>query len=226
MLLVSISLMMVLRSAAVQPTPVRDADAKCAPCHAPIYHRYLNTPMANASGLAMEKLRPSTYLHSRSNIEYDIAALDGGAELAYRSLSAPGIAGDVRLEYFLGSGHLGTTYLYSIGDYLFESPVAWYATSSTYEMKPGLGELDRMPPPLPMQSGCLRCHMSSVQGSVPGTINRYQGLPFLHGGITCEACHGDSDQHVATKGKATTVNPATLSAEPAVCAARSSAAPA
>jgi hypothetical protein len=213
MFLVSISLMMVLRSAALQPTPVREADAKCAPCHVAIYQNYVNTPMANASGLAMEKLRPGTYLHSHSNTEYSIAPRDGGAELAYRSVSEPGVAGQMRLDYFLGSGHLGTTYLYSIGDYLFESPVAWYAASSSYDMKPGLGELDRMPPPLPMQSGCLRCHMSSVQASVPGTMNRYEGLPFLHGGITCESCHGDSDQHVSTKGKAEILNPARLDAD-------------
>jgi Flp pilus assembly protein TadD len=213
MFLMSISLMMVLRSAALQPSPVREADAKCAPCHATIYQRYVMTPMANASGLAMEKLRPGTYLHSRSNTEYSIASRDDGAELAYRSVSEPGVVGQMRLDYFLGSGHLGTTYLYSIGDYLFESPVAWYAASSSYDMKPGLGELDRMPPPLPMQSECLRCHMSSVQASVPGTINRYQGLPFLHGGITCEACHGDSDQHLAAKGKAKILNPAQLDAD-------------
>jgi Flp pilus assembly protein TadD len=210
MLLTSISLMMVLQSAALQPTPVREADAKCAPCHATIYQSYLNTPMANASGLAMDKLRPGTYLHPRSNTEYNIAARDGGVELAYRSLSEPGVAGKMRLDYFLGSGHLGTTYLYSIGDYLFESPIAWYAASTSYDMKPGLGELDYRPPPLPMQSSCLRCHMSSVQASVPGTMNRYEGMPFLHGGITCEACHGDSDQHLATKGKVKIINPATL----------------
>jgi Flp pilus assembly protein TadD len=213
MLLTSISLMLVLQSAALQPTPVREADAKCAPCHARIYQSYLNTPMANASGLAVDKLRPGTYVHARSNTEYNIAPRDGGVELAYRSLSEPGVAGKMRLDYFLGSGHLGTTYLYSIGDYLFESPVAWYATSASYDMKPGLGEMDHTPPPLPMQSGCLRCHMSSVQSSVPGTMNRYQGVPFLHGGITCESCHGDADQHLETKGKAKIVNPASLNAD-------------
>jgi predicted CXXCH cytochrome family protein len=213
MLLMSISLMMMLQSAALQPAPVREADAKCASCHAKIYQSYLETPMANASGRAMEKLRPGTYLHSRSNTEYNIAARAGGVELAYRSLGEPGVAGQMHMDYFLGSGHLGTTYLYSIGDYLFESPVAWYATSASYDMKPGLGELDHMPPPLPMQSGCLRCHMSSVQSSEPGTMNRYQGLPFLHGGITCESCHGESNQHLATNGKAKILNPASLSAD-------------
>ena len=209
----AISLMMVLQSAALQPAPVRDADAKCVSCHAKIYRSYLETPMANASGLAMEKLRPGTYMHSRSNTEYNITARDGGAELAYRSLSEPGVAGQMHLDYFLGSGHLGTTYLYGFGDYLFESPVAWYATSASYDMKPGLGELDHMPPSLPIQSACLRCHMSSVQSSEPGTMNRYQGLPFLHGGITCESCHGESNQHLATQGKAKILNPASLNAD-------------
>lgn len=80
-------------------------------------------------------------------------------------------------------------------------------------MKPGLADLSYMPPPLPMQSGCMRCHMSAVQASDPGTINRYRGLPFLHTGITCEMCHGDGREHVASGGKATIVNPLRLSPE-------------
>ena len=202
-----------LRAAAVQPTPVREADAACARCHAKIYESYLTTPMANASGIALEKLRPATFLHSLSGTEYRISVRDQRGELVYRSTKEPGIAGERRLDYFLGSGHLGITYLYSIGDYLFESPIAWYAPSNTYDMKPGLAEMDHMPPPLPMQSGCMRCHMSAVQPSAPGTINRYQGLPFLHGGITCEACHGDTGEHVSANGKTKAVNPATLDAE-------------
>jgi Flp pilus assembly protein TadD len=44
-------------------------------------------------------------------------------------------------------------------------------------------------------------------------MNRYQGLPFLHGGITCESCHGESNQHLATQGKAKILNPASLNAD-------------
>jgi hypothetical protein len=54
--------------------------------------------------------------------------------------------------------------------------------------------------------------MSAVQHSDPGTINRYGGLPFLHAGITCESCHGDTRQHLLTGGKAVVVNPSKLSA--------------
>jgi len=169
--------------------------------------------MANASGLATEKLRPGMFVHTASSTEYKIEEKDNRGVLSYRSLKSPNVAGEFPLEYFLGSGHLGTTYLYSIGNFLFESPVAWYGPSKSYDMKPGLAELDHLPPPLPMQSGCLRCHMSSVQASDAGTINRYQGLAFLHTGITCEACHGDSAAHVKTGGRGTMVNPSKLNAD-------------
>ena len=205
-----IVLIMAVLPASLPPTPVREADAICARCHAQIFRSYITTPMANASGLATEKLRTGAFVHAPSGMEYKISLSNGHGELGYRSLNVPGIAGRLPLSYFLGSGHLGTTYLYTTGNFLFESPIAWYATSQSYDMKPGLADLDHMPPPLPMQSGCMRCHMSEVQASDAGTINRYRGLPFLHTGITCEACHGQSHQHAATNGKAGILNPAHL----------------
>lgn len=196
-----------------QATPVRESDAACARCHAAIFKTYLATPMANASGLATDKLHSGTFVHRASATEYTIAARDGQAMLSYRPLKSADATGEFRLSYFLGSGHLGTTYLYSIDNFLFESPVAWYGPSKTFDMKPGLSDLDHVPPPLPMQSSCLRCHMSSVQASDPGTINSYRGLAFLHTGITCESCHGNSERHVQSRGKAAIVNPAKLNAD-------------
>ena len=198
---------------AEQATPVKVADAVCARCHAGIVQSYLATPMANASGPASDSLRAAKFVHAGSSVEYVFAEQDRQPTLSYRSLKNPEIAGRFRLDYFLGSGHLGTTFLYSIGNFLFESPVAWYGPTAGYDMKPGLEAMHSMPPPLPMESNCLRCHMSSVQASDVGTINRYQGPPFLHTGITCEACHGESAAHVRTNGKSAIVNPMRLSAE-------------
>jgi hypothetical protein len=202
-----------------QPTPVREADAACARCHAEIFKNYLATPMANASGIATERLHTGTFTHTPSSTEYTITERDHRAILSFHSLRQQDATHELPLEYFFGSGHLGTTYLYSIGDYLFESPIAWYAPSQAYDMKPGLEQLKEVPPPLPMQSNCMRCHMSAVQPSDPGTINRYQGLPFLHGGITCEECHGDAAEHVRAAGKGRILNPARMSpdARDSVC---------
>jgi predicted CXXCH cytochrome family protein len=201
------------RAATPRATPVREADAACAHCHGKIYRSYLSTPMANASGLAMENLKPATCPHKPSGVTYTISNAGGQAWLASSNTQTSALLSRQQLSYFLGSGHLGVTYLYSIDNYLFESPVAWYAASQSYDMKPGLADVRQSPPALPMQSGCLRCHMSAVQPSDPGTINRYQGLPFLHGGITCESCHGDSAEHIRSGGKSAIVNPARLDAE-------------
>ena len=193
-------------------TPVSTADASCGACHAQILHSYLATPMANASGLAAERPKTGTFEHKSSGMRYALSMEGANLMLTYRDANDPWIAASHQLEYFLGSGHLGLTYLYSLNDYLFESPIAYYAASQSLDLKPGLESMTQAPPALPVQAECLRCHMSAVQHSDPGTINRYRGLPFLHAGITCESCHGNTQPHLATGGKAAVVNPSRLSA--------------
>jgi predicted CXXCH cytochrome family protein len=193
--------------------PVKTADAECARCHKDIYNKYLATPMANASGQAIEKLIPGKYIHASIDREYSLAVAGTTATLSIADRRNSNTHSTQPLSYFLGSGHLGTTYLYSIDRFLFESPVAWYSDLHGYDMKPGLAEMKEIPPALPMQSSCLRCHMSAVQASESGTLNRYESEPFLHTGITCEACHGDAQKHLAAGGKAAILNPVKLNAD-------------
>jgi predicted CXXCH cytochrome family protein len=196
-----------------EATPVRVADGACVRCHQQIYRNYLSTPMANASGAARDNLKPAAFLHKPSGVTYTISQDRGNAMLRANGSGANSSSWEQPLTYFLGSGHLGITYLYFIDRYLFESPAAWYASSRGYDMKPGLEDLRQPPPALASQSSCLRCHMSAVQPGDPGTINRYRNLPFLHTGITCESCHGDTSQHVLSAGKTRAVDPSRLSAE-------------
>jgi predicted CXXCH cytochrome family protein len=193
-------------------TPVAAADASCGQCHASILRSYLATPMANASGLAVERLKTGAFEHRPSGVKYSLSFQESQLTLTYKDPNDPETAVSRKLEYFLGSGHLGLTYLYSLNGYLFESPVAYYAASQGLDMKPGLESMTEAPPALPVQAECLRCHMSGVQHSDSGTINRYSGLPFLHAGIICESCHGDTRQHLVTGGQAVVVNPSKLDA--------------
>jgi Tfp pilus assembly protein PilF len=168
--------------------------------------------MANASGLAADRLKTGSFEHKLAGVKYTLSLEGSQPMLSYHDLKDPEIAASWKLEYFLGSGHLGLTYLYSLNGYLFESPIAYYSASQSLDLKPGLESMQQAPPGLPVQAECLRCHMSAVQHSDAGTINRYSGLPFLHSGITCESCHGDTRQHVATGGKAVLINPSKLDA--------------
>lgn len=199
--------------------PVRIADGGCRQCHQAIYDKYVATPMANASGQASEQLRPGAFTHPGSGIHYTISKEGGDAYLDYADPRDRRIAGRRRLDYFLGSGHLGTTYLYTQEGFLLESPVAWYAATGSYDLKPGYEGVHQLPAAIPMEAGCLRCHMSGVASPQPGTSNRYTGLAFQQTGITCESCHGDTAAHVRTQGKAPVINPAKLDPErrDAVC---------
>ena len=194
-------------------SPVRVADAPCSNCHREIFERYLTTPMANASGSAAERFKAGTLNHKASGVIYKIFMHDAQPMLSFQEVHDPHVNTQRKLDYSLGSGHLGITYLYSLNGNLFESPIAYYAALQSFDMKPGLESITEIPPALPMQANCLRCHMSAVQESDPGTINHYKGLPFLHTGITCEACHGDTRQHITVNGKGVVINPAKLNAE-------------
>ena len=168
--------------------------------------------MANASGVAEERPISGIFIHPASGVEYQVVDEAGSVWLSYRKLSDPAIRSKQRLDYFLGSGHLGLTYLYTKDNYLLESPVAYYPDLKRYDMKPGLGMIRTLPGALQVDSACLHCHMSGVQRADAGTDNRYQKLPFLYSGITCESCHGETSKHVSSGGLATVVNPQKLPA--------------
>ena len=214
------SVLLLLVSGAWSQQPVRLADAICARCHADITAKYLATPMANASGLATDHLLPGEFTQTSSGVQYTVG-LDqrGRAVLRFSDAHDARLAGTRDLSYFLGSGHLGVTYLYLQEGYLLEAPVAWYASTGRYDMKPGFAATTEMPAALPVEAGCLRCHMSGVASPVNGSTSQYAGLPFAQTGITCESCHGDTAAHVRTGGRAPVVNPAKLDPErrDAVC---------
>lgn len=193
-------------------TPVRVADAVCAKCHQQIFDSYLATPMANASGLAVDGTIPGGFTDQISGVEYAVSTRDGSAWLAY-ARPGSGLQGQQQLEYFFGSGAHARSYLYSKNGYWFESPAVYYAERGGYDMRPSFQRDKEMPFNLPINAGCIRCHVSGAVEQDPGTQNHYAGLPFLHGGITCESCHGDAAKHVASAGKVPLVNLAKLDPE-------------
>lgn len=194
-------------------TSVKIADSVCAPCHRSIYDSYLKTVMANASAPAAESATAATFHHKPSSVEYRVS-LEG--EKVWLDFSRPGeyelggLQGRRLLEYSIGSGNRGRTFLYQVDHYWFESPINWYTAYGNFDTRPGFQNSITAPFNLPVASRCLHCHTSGVQLEIPGTQNRYSGPPFKHTGIICESCHGDSTAHVASSGKTAIANPQKL----------------
>ena len=166
--------------------------------------------MANASGRAAAGFLGGGFTHALSGVTYRMEKDGGRVYLTFERegrAAEPGAEADTslkgrrELQYFLGSGRRGRTYLFEQNGYWFEIPMNWYAKKRVWEMAPNYQNVREMPLTLPVDPGCLHCHSSGAQRSLPEARNKYAGAPFLEGGITCTACHGNSAEHLASGGK-------------------------
>jgi Tetratricopeptide repeat/Cytochrome c554 and c-prime len=187
-------------------------------CHREIYEKYERTPMARGSGSAVDGLLQGGFLHAASGIRYDVFLRGGKAWMSYNRDAVPetsnervALHGEKELNYFIGSGHRGRTYLYQENGQWFEAPINYYGKRHLWDMAPNYGGSRTMPAALPVDSNCLHCHATGVQTALPEARNKYDGPPFQQGGIGCTACHGDPSKHLAEQGRGQIVNPAKLS---------------
>ncbi|HZR65630.1 MAG TPA: tetratricopeptide repeat protein [Terriglobales bacterium] len=176
----------------------------CAKCHAAIYKSYEQTPMAHASGPAMENLIPTDFTHAESGVRYRIHADGGHTWLEFDRGGKNPLHGKRELLYYIGSGRRGLTYLFADDGFVFESPINWYGDRHVWDMTPAYQNDPEMPLNLPALTSCLHCHVSGMRPPIEGSENRY-AMPLLtHSGISCERCHGPGETH--TKG-GSIVNP-------------------
>jgi len=185
-------------------------NAACAACHAQIVKAYSATPMAQSSGRIPATIPGGAFRHVLSGVTYRIdttgvVTLEKSNRWELR-----------RLDYFIGSGAAGRSFLYSYDGFLFQAPITWYSQANRWDVSPGY-EDDRVSRwGRPIEPSCLYCH-ASWPAHIAGTQNRYHSPPFAPG-ITCERCHGPGDEHARGRGRI--VHPAKLapSRRDAICA--------
>ena len=166
--------------------------------------------MARGSGLASAGLIPGAFHHTPSGIDYRVFTGEDAARMSFQRAGASPLSGDRRLEFYIGSGHRGRTFLYQQGSQWFELPINFYTRRSTWAMAPAFDAATSMPAPLPVDPNCLHCHATNINPSLLTARNSYAGAPFQQGGIGCSACHGDPSAHLAQHGHGPIANPATF----------------
>jgi hypothetical protein len=174
--------------------------------------------MARSSGrVGVESFRAGEFNHARSGIRYRMLE-DQGRYFFEFSRAGEAMSGRRPLDFFIGSGAAGRSYLVAAGGFLFQAPVSWYAQQRRWDISPGFDGYETLNLSRPIEVACLKCHASRVQPRA-ATQNGYAETPFLEGGIACERCHGQGAAHAAGK-TAEIVNPAKLGSRErdAVCA--------
>jgi len=214
----------VVHAASASPEML-NPDAVCRNCHRQIYDRFEKTPMAIGSGLALvglddQELSAKNLVHGASGVTYRVTVRAGKAYLDYSRPAADPrgvLEGEYQLDYFIGSGHRGRTFLYQQEGLWFEVPINWYGKKKLWDMAPAYEDTKVMPAPLPVDPNCLHCHTGDTQLSTGPVRNHYSGQPFRSAGVGCAACHGDPSLHLAgvaggKPGTGPIVNPDALDA--------------
>jgi Cytochrome c554 and c-prime/Tetratricopeptide repeat len=159
----------------------------CAECHPAIYRSYSETPMAQTSGPA-EKTARGEFTDPITKTSFRI---DSGAGV---HLSQGDLEVNRKLDYFLGAGSIGRSYVSSLDGFLFQSPVSFYSSTGSWDLSPGFEASSELNMTRPVEPACLNCHASNIS-SHPDTANGYANPPFSSG-VSCERCHGSGDLHV------------------------------
>jgi Flp pilus assembly protein TadD len=194
---------LVLSAAAVNAQEV--GSQVCATCHSAIARKYSGSAMARTSGRVgtgtfRESWENASFRDSSSGAQHHIRPGDRGYTLSFER-SATDVRGERRLEWYLGSGRVGRSYLFSQDGFLYQSPVSYYSVKRGWGVSPGYQQKTTIDLTRAIEPACLQCHASRLQ-PVAGTQNRFAQVPFLDNGVSCERCHGPGQRHVGLMQKA------------------------
>jgi len=119
-----------------------------------------------------------------------------------------------RLDYVVGSGANGLSFITRRDDYLFQTPLSFYSGPGKWDLSPGYQSAD-LGFSRPIAQECVLCH-SGRPRPVAENKGKYLDPPFAELAIGCENCHGPGSVHVQKPQiQGNTVNPAKLPARTA-----------
>ena len=209
-------LFLALFAQVTDPTPNREVGSPaCAGCHPKIFSTYSKTGMARSSGpLSLQNIiepPEATAAFDVSGVRCSMRPTDSGLRFDFGRADTA-VGGNLALQWFVGSGHVGRNYLYARDGFLFQAPVSFYRSAGRFDAAPGYRQKAHLELTRPIGTACLQCHASRLQ-PIAGTENRFGSQPFLEGGVSCERCHGPGQHHVSNPQRSNIVNPAKLAGD-------------
>ena len=106
------------------------------------------------------------------------------------------------IDISIGSGRQGQTYLYWLGDSLFQLPASYHAASHSWSNSPGYST-DRILFDRSITARCLECHTTYFKANrVFGGVETFDRSKAILG-VDCERCHGPAARHVTFHRKNT-----------------------
>ena len=191
-------------------------DAACVQCHAKESQSYLHTAHHLTSQLATSETVLGSFAKDRNvltisdhpagsddpHLYFTMESRDDGLyETATAEVESKKLSHTEKMDIVIGSGKRGQTYLFWLGNQLFELPVSYWTQGHQWINSPGYKDgtanFQRR-----ADARCIECHATFIQAlsSDPQT-NLYDRSSFVPG-ISCEVCHGPGRSHVAQEQSA------------------------
>jgi hypothetical protein len=175
---------------------------RCAECHAEVTANY------HSSGMGQSMCRIGSETPLEDYDQHNSFSPDGRhyysivrtAEGVFHHERLADIDGKtvydqaVKIEFVVGSGTQGRSYLFNRNGMLYMSPIGWYASGGKWDLSPGFKlpfhrRFSRRVP-----SECLECH--SGQMNLTSRTDVFDDPPFREIAIGCERCHGPGVNHI------------------------------
>jgi predicted CXXCH cytochrome family protein len=185
----------------------------CAGCHRAIHLSYMRTEMGRSMRRASDLDLPAPAdlelapLHRRFRVfrrnnklyqsEY---ALDESGNRIFDDIH--------EIEFAIGSGVNGYSFVVRRDNYLFEAPLSYYAKRARWDLSPGYESAD-LGFSRPVAATCVGCHSGRAR-LIADRDGLYDNVPFDELAIGCENCHGPGALHAAQMKPGAIINPARL----------------
>jgi hypothetical protein len=123
-----------------------------------------------------------------------------------------------KLEYAIGSGENGVSFLVRRKGRLFQAPLSYYSRARKWDLSPGFDKTDEGFS-RPIYEACIVCHSGRLRAT-PERDGMYADPPFSEMAIGCENCHGPGMLHVQERRRGARGLPDTSIVNPARLPAR------
>lgn len=175
----------------------------CKECHPKLCTSYQSHPMSFSSqtvpgGLTFEDYEDKTSFQSPLTHQYEVEKkgekvyhhekrMTPQNELIYDKVEP--------IDYAIGSGKRGRSYVINHAGQLFMSPISWYTGKQRWDLSPGYQPGHHKQFGRRLIDGCIQCHIGSVS-KTERIKDQFDPAPFKEIAIGCERCHGPGEQHI------------------------------
>jgi predicted CXXCH cytochrome family protein len=201
----------------IRPDIAYVGDAQCAGCHEAIAKSFARHPMGRSLVPFADLIDHPDYSRDANNPftalgrRFFVDRTDNGVwhrQSVLDDAGKPTIELAQQVDWVIGSGAKGRSYLTERDGYLFQTPISWFTRKQRWDLSPGFdpsalaGRL--------VTGACLFCHANRLRED-PDVPDHFTAPVFDGCAIGCERCHGPGQLHGNGDLDHTIVNPARLS---------------